>query len=301
MIATGRAFGPATGPARRTTLEVRVTAPVFAAVMLAALLHAGWNALVKTCRDTHLAMTAVVLGQLTLALPVLAIVPWPARESWAWLGCGLGLHLGYQLFLLTAYRIGDLGQVYPLARGSAPLVVTFVSVLFLGERLAPLEILGVGVIAAGILGLGIERGGADRRAVFFALGTGMFIAAFTLVDGIGARLSGSPVGYFAVNCLGNAALFGALVETLRAGTLGRLRAEGLRPLLLGGPAAFVAYAITLWAFTQAPIALVAALRETSIAFALAIGVIVIGETAGRGRILAAGTTLAGAILLRIAA
>jgi len=275
---------------------------VFLAVLAAALLHAAWNALVKHGADKHVAMTALVLGQLPVAVPALAVVPFPAAASWPWLGFGVLLHVSYQLFLLAAYRLGDLGQVYPLARGSAPLFIALVSVGLLGVTLAPAELIGIGVIVAGILMLGLGRSvRGDGRAAAYALGTGAFIAAFSLVDGAGARLSGSPVGYFAVNCLLNAAIFAALVSRLRPGTLAQIPRSGLRPLLIGGPAAFVAYALIVWAFTQAPIALVAALRETSIVFALIIGALVLGETPGRVRLAAAGLTLAGAMLLRLAA
>lgn len=273
---------------------------VFLAVLAAALLHAVWNALVKHGADKHVGMTAIVFGQVPVALLALAIVPLPDRASWPWLGIGLSLHIGYQLFLLAAYRVGDLGQVYPLARGSAPLFITLVSVGVLGVVLVPLELVGIGIIVAGILGLGLG-GAGDGRAARLALGTGAFIAAFSLIDGTGARLSGSPVGYFAVNCLGNAAIFGAVVARLRPGTLRRLTGEGMRPLVLGGPASFVAYASIVWAFTQAPIALVSALRETSIVFALVIGSVFLGERPTRGRVIAAGMTLVGAILLRVAA
>jgi drug/metabolite transporter (DMT)-like permease len=237
-----------------------------------------------------------------VALAALAVVPLPARESWPWLGFGVLLHVSYQLFLLTAYRFGDLGQVYPLARGSAPLFIAMVSVGLLGVTLAPAELLGIAVIVSGILMLGIGRlGGGDGRAAAFALGTGAFIAAYSLVDGAGARLSGSPVGYFAVNCLANAAIFTSLVSRLRPGTLAQVPVTGWRPLVIGGPASFVAYSLIVWAFTEAPIALVAALRETSIVFALAIGAVFLGETPGRTRILAAGMTLVGAVLLSLAA
>jgi drug/metabolite transporter (DMT)-like permease len=279
-----------------------VSTEVFLAVIAAALLHAVWNALVKHGADKHVAMTAIVLGHLPVALPVLAFVPFPARESWPWLGFGVLLHVSYQLFLLAAYRFGDLGQVYPLARGSAPLFIAIVSVGLLGVALAPLELLGIGVIVMGMLLLGFVRlGDGDGRAAAYALGTGAFIAAYSLVDGAGARLSGSPVGYFAVNCLSNAAIFTTLVSWLRPGTLAQVPVAGWRPLVIGGPASFVAYSLVVWAFTVAPIALVAALRETSIVFAMAIGALFLGERPGRVRILAAGLTLVGAVLLRLSA
>lgn len=276
---------------------------VFLAVLAAALLHAVWNALVKAAPDKHLGMTAVVVGHLPAAALAVAALPWPAPESWPWLGFGILLHVGYQLFLLGAYRIGDLTQVYPIARGSAPLVVAFVSVAFLGVTLVPLELAAILVITCGIMSLALVRrqdGLRNGPAALLALGTGGFIAAYSLVDGTGARLSGSPVAYFAVNCFGNAAIFLTLMAVIRPGVISALPRAGLRTVLGGGTASFVAYALVVWAFTQAPIALVSALRETSIVFALLIGVLLMGERLDLAKVASTTLTLLGAALLRVA-
>jgi drug/metabolite transporter (DMT)-like permease len=276
---------------------------VFLAVIAAALLHAVWNALVKGSADKHLGMTAVVLGQVPAALLALAVVPTPAPESWPWLAIGIALHFGYQFFLLLAYRAGDLTQVYPIARGSAPLIVAAVSLGFLGVALAPLELLAVLVIGAGIMSLSLVRrqdGLRNPRAAALALTTGGFIAAYSLIDGTGARLSGSPVAFFAWIGLGNAALFAALIAAIRPGVIARIPSRGMRAFAIGGTASFVAYAMVVWAFTQAPIALVSALRETSIAFALLIGVTVLGERLDLARVASTMATLLGAALLRLA-
>ena len=164
---------------------------VFIAVLVAALLHAVWNALVKGGADKYLSMCAVVLGHMPLALLVLPFVPIPAAASWPYLLGGIGLHLGYQFFLLHSYRSGDLTQVYPIARGSAPLLVAVVSVLFLGVVLQPLELLAIATIAAGILSMSLVRrkdGLRNLHAARLALVTGGFIASYSLVDGLGARL-----------------------------------------------------------------------------------------------------------------
>ena len=167
---------------------------VFLAVIGAAVLHATWNALVKGGADKYTGMAAVVLGHLPLALMSLAFVPAPAPQSYGYLLVGILLHAGYQLFLLQSYRVGDLTQVYPIARGSAPLIVALVSVTLLGVALAPLEILAILIIGAGILSLSLTRkadGLRNGKAALFALGTGVFIASYSLVDGIGARLAGT--------------------------------------------------------------------------------------------------------------
>jgi len=280
-----------------------LSTPVFLAVIAAALLHAAWNALVKQGADKHLGMTAVVLGHVPIALVVLPVVPFPAPESWPWLLAGLLLHTGYQLFLMMSYRIGDLTQVYPIARGTAPLLVAGISVAFLGVHLAPLELLGVLTIGAGIMSMSLVRqrdGLRNRHAALLALATGGFIAAYSLVDGTGARLAGTALGYFGWASIGNAAVFASLMALTRPGLLTQVFRRGKRAMILGGGASFVAYSMVIWAFTQAPIALVTALRETSIVFALLIGVFLLGERLDLAKVASTMVTLLGGALLRLA-
>ena len=280
-----------------------MSTPVFLAVIAAALLHAAWNALVKQGADKHLGMTAVVLGHVPIALVVLPFVPFPAPESWPWLLAGLLLHTGYQLFLMMSYRIGDLTQVYPIARGTAPLLVAGISVAFLGVHLAPLELLGVLTIGAGIMSMSLVRqrdGLRNRHAALLALATGGFIAAYSLVDGTGARLAGTALGYFGWASIGNAAVFASLMALTRPGLLTQVFRRGKRAMILGGGASFVAYSMVIWAFTQAPIALVTALRETSIVFALLIGVFLLGERLDLAKVASTTVTLLGGALLRLA-
>ena len=282
-----------------------MTPTVFLAVLLAALLHATWNALVKGGSDKHASMTAVVIGHVPLAVAVLPFVPLPDAAALAWLAAGIGLHLGYQLFLTAGYRAGDLTQVYPIARGSAPLIVAAVSVGFLGVVLAPAELLAIGLIAAGILSLGLVRrsdGTRNRRAVTMALITGAFIASYSLVDGIGARAAGTALGYWSWAALGNAALYCAWIAVTKPALLGRTARDGrlMRMGLFGGSASYLAYALVVWAFTHAPIALVTALRETSIVFALLIGVFVLRERLDLAKVASTMVTIVGAGLLRYA-
>ena len=282
---------------------------VFLAVLLAALLHATWNALVKGGADKHAAMAAVVIGHVPLALAAFPFVPLPAVEGLPWLLAGIALHLGYQLALVAGYRAGDLTQVYPIARGSAPLVVAAVSVGLLGVALSGAELLAVGLIAAGILSLALVRrsdGSRNPRAVAMALGTGAFIAAYSLVDGMGARAAGTALGYWTWAALGNAVLFAVWTATARGrsgrGLLRRLPRDRalLRLGLFGGGASFLAYGLVVWAFTLAPIALVTALRETSIVFALLIGVGWLGERLDLAKVASTMLTIVGAGLLRFA-
>jgi len=274
---------------------------VFVAVMGAALLHAAWNAAVKGRTNKRLAMGAVVIGHVPLALIAVSLVPLPAPEALPWMVASLSLHLGYQLFLIRSYEIGDLSQVYPIARGSAPLIVAVVSVAALGVHLGGAEMLAIAIIALGIISLATVRradGLRNGRAAGMALVTGMFIAAYSLVDGYGARISGSPVGFFAWVALVNAPLTALYLAARYPGTLRNMATTGRVTLIFGGAASFVAYAIVTWAFTQAPIALVTALRETSVVFALMIGVFFLKERLDLAKVLATATMLGGAVLLR---
>ena len=280
-----------------------MTTTVFLAVLCAALVHAGWNALVKGGADKRVNMSGVIVGHLPASLLALALAPAPDPASWPYLLAGMACHFGYQIFLLNAYRAGDLSQVYPIARGTAPLIVAAVSVLFLGVVLAPLELAAVTIIALGLMSMALVRqsdGTRNLPAARLAVITGCFIAAYSLVDGLGARVSGSPLGFYAWLGTLNALIFAAYMRITAPGVLTQMRVSGKRVFWVGGTASFVAYAIVVWAFTQAPIALVTALRETSIVFALGIGVFFFGEKINLSKLLATFATLSGALLLRLA-
>ncbi len=276
---------------------------VFMAVIAAALLHAVWNALVKGGGDKRLAMCAVVAGHVPLAIIALCIVPAPDPASWPYLLGGIVLHAGYQIFLVRAYNSGDLTQVYPIARGSAPLIVGLVSVTVLGVTLAPLEMLGIAAIAAGILSIALVRqtdGQRNPAAARLALVTGCFIASYSLVDGLGARVAGTSFGFYSWLALGNAAIFLGYMLRVAPQTIPGLWGSARVAFVVGGSASYAAYAMVVWAFTQAPIAMVTALRETSIVFALLIGVVFLKEPMNLLKVVSTMTTLFGALLLRLA-
>ena len=271
------------------------------AVIGAALLHASWNALVKGGADKRVSMGAVVLGHVPLALIALPFVPLPATESLPYLAAGIALHVGYQLFLMNSYRTGDLTQVYPIARGSAPLLVALFSVTVLGVHLDRLELLAILVIGTGILSLALVRradGLRNGRAGLMAMMTGVFIASYSLVDGLGARLAGTSLGFYGWLTIGNALIMAGFLAATAPGTLRAIATRGRGVFLIGGGASFVAYALVTWAFTQAPIALVTALRETSIVFALLIGVVFLKERLDLVKVFSTATTLLGVVLLR---
>jgi drug/metabolite transporter (DMT)-like permease len=275
---------------------------VFCAVLAAAVLHAVWNAIVKGGSDKQLSMAAVMLGHVPFALVAVAFSPLPAPESLPYLLAGIALHFGYQTFLMYAYQVGDLTQIYPIARGSAPMLVAGVSFLFLGVTLQPVEWLAVLVIGIGILSISITRRGDGQRnpqAARLALVTGGFIASYSLVDGLGARAAGTAFGFYGWLALGNAVLVVAYLAIKSPAHLRALPRDGKRVFLIGGSASFIAYALVIWSFTQAPIALVTALRETSIIFALLIGVFFLREKLSLGKVLATAITLFGVALLRL--
>lgn len=271
-------------------------------VLIAATLHASWNFLIKQQEDKHISMTAVVLGHTPFALAALLFSPFPEFEALPYIIIGALLHTGYQLFLLYSYRIGDLSQVYPLARGVAPLIVASVSVAFLGVRLDLLELSAICVIASGIMCLALVRrsdGFRNYHAAFLAITTGGFIAAYSLVDGLGARIATTSLGFYGCLSILNAIFFTIIIRFLRPGVLKTVIFRNYKLALMGGSASFIAYALVIWAFTMAPIALVTALRETSIIIALFLGVFVLKERLDLLKVIASMVTLLGAGLLRI--
>jgi drug/metabolite transporter (DMT)-like permease len=286
-----------------TSAERKVTTTVFLAVVLAALLHATWNSLLKGSADKQVTMLAIALGHVPVALLMLPFAPTVDMAALPWILAGVALHLGYQLFLTAGYRLGDLTLVYPIARGSAPLIVTAFSIAVLGLSFTRLELSGVGLIAIGLASLSIVRradGMRNPRAVVMALGTGMFIASYSLVDGIGARVAESALGYWIWAAIGNAVLLSLWNVATKPRVLTALTSSRSVMVtgLLGGSASFLAYGLVIWAFTQAPIALVTALRETSIVFALLIGVGILKERLDLAKVVSTIVTISGAVLLR---
>jgi len=276
-------------------------AGVFVVVLLAALFHATWNAFVKADGDRLLFMGVMAGGSGLAALATTPFLPLPAPESWPYILASILLHQCYSLSLLLAYRHGDLSHVYPLARGSAPLIVAALSLTLVGEALSGQGLLGVGLIGLGIMSLALTRGAqklGNPLAVGFALGTGCFIAGYTLVDGLGARLAGSAHGYAAWMLGLEWIPFVLFVAVRRRGSaLSALPRIWKRAFVLG-LMSVAAYWAVIWAMSVAPIALVAALRETSIVFAVLFGVLFLKERLSLARLAATLAMLAGSVLLK---
>ena len=278
-----------------------MTNGIVAAILFAALLHAGWNALIKRRdQDALTASIGIAVGAALISLCVLPFVAAPAPASWPFLAASAVPQIAYYLLIAKVYRGSDLGLAYPVMRGTAPLFVTAVNALLFGESLSPLGLLGVGCICGGML---LIAGGRLRQSdagvtVLTALGIALVIAAYTVLVGAGVRRSGSPAGYTLwVFLLTGAALTGWAM--LRRPQIHQsLRTDFWIPLG-GGGASLLSYGIALWAMTKAPVAAVAALRETSILFAALISMVVLREKATWNRIVAAMLLTAGAVAIRL--
>jgi drug/metabolite transporter (DMT)-like permease len=275
---------------------------VFLAVLAAALLHAAWNAIIKTGASRVGAMVILSVSEIAIGLAVSSTRPLPAGPILFWLAASGVFHLIYKTFLTFAYEHGDLSRVYPLARGTAPLAVLLIGALFLGEHVHPVEAIGILVLGGGILALasGVIFSSESRRLVPYAFGAAIGTAGYTMVDGFGARVAGDGPGYVGWLFVVDGCTYLALMLALRGRTivppLGRDWLWGA----IGGAASYGAYAIAVWAMTVAPIPLVAALRETSILFAVLIGWIVFGERMTPGKWIAVALIVAGVVLTRLA-
>jgi multidrug transporter EmrE-like cation transporter len=274
---------------------------IFALVLGAALLHASWNALVKTGGDpfVRLAVVNVVAG--LCALPAVFVVPVPAIASWPCLFASIVIHHGYYLALAYGYRHGDLSHVYPIARGIAPPLVALVAWMFAGESPGALGLLAILVISGGILSLALADDGrlSSFKPLGFALATGLTIAGYTLADGLGGRRAGDVFGYIAWLFVIDALPFTLLVGYRYRARLGAALERAWRPAAAGGVLAAAAYGLVIWAMTRAPMAQVSALRETSVIMAALIGTRLLREPFGTRRILAASLVAVGVLLLQL--
>ncbi|MEW2553695.1 EamA family transporter [Streptomyces zhihengii] len=275
-----------------------MTPLVVAAVLVAAVTHAGWNALAHRIKDQLVAFTLIAGGAAVMGAVMACFAPLPAAGAWPYLVVSALLHVGYQALLMRSFSLGDFGQMYPIARGTAPLVVTVAAALFVGERIGGWQLAGVAIASAGLVGVALWgiRGSGRRphwAALAAALATGVSIAAYTVVDGVGVRASGTPTGYIAWLMILEGVLIPAYaVATRRGALLAQLRPHAARGLL-GAAMSIVAYGLVLWAQTRAPLAPVAALRESSIIAGAAIGALLFKERFGAPRVIAAGLMVVG--------
>ena len=274
---------------------------VFIAVIFAAFLHATWNGMVKSHEDKYVAVASIVLGHVPASLIIIYFMPLPTLESLPYIITSAFIHQGYQWFLLTAYRYGDYTKVYPIARGSGPVIVTIVSLLFLGVILSRYELIGIVIVSIGILSLSFQNSEAlrNKKAIFFALLTGLFIGLYSMIDGYGARVSMSPLSYIGFSFILNALMFPFFLKFMDQPNITKRVFHKAKSLfIIGGTFSYIVYAIVVWSFTKAPIPLVSTLRETSIIFALLIGTFFLKERFTILKSISIFTIFAGVIFLK---
>ncbi|MFJ3047344.1 EamA family transporter [Herbaspirillum chlorophenolicum] len=273
---------------------------VIGLVLAAALLHASWNALLKSSADRLASLSLMTIGAGIAAIPLVLWRPLPDPASWFCIILSGILHTGYNLFLIRAYKIGDFGQSYPIARGSSPLLVALGAAVFAGEQLGIYTAIGIALVSVGIVSLANLRSIGNREhlsAPAAAFATGAFIAAYTVTDGIGARQAGDSISYagwlFVLDSIPLALIY--LYKHRRSPIALGERDTWLS--LFGGVMSLLAYGIVIWAVTLAPMGMVSALRETSVLFALLIGWIFLGEKLTLRRVLSCVVIAAGAVVL----
>ncbi len=277
-----------------------MTTSIFFIIMFAAVLHASWNAILKGGDDKRLQMTAIVVGHLPFAPIAIYFAPPLDLACWPNLALGAIFHLGYQYYLVESYKKGDLSQVYPIARASAPLLVTLISSIFLNVNLNFSDYLGIIIIALGlIVSSGIYKLKIPTGAVGSALITGLFISAYSLSDGYGGRIGNSPIAFYAWLTVINGFVWLIYIFITSPSSLPKLIGPAKGSLIIGGSASYLAYSLIMYAFSKAPIAVVMALRETSIIFAILLGVLFLNEKITTPKLFGTGLTLIGVVILRL--
>jgi drug/metabolite transporter (DMT)-like permease len=274
-----------------------------ALVLLAAFLHAAWNALVKAGHDRLVVLTLANGTGVLIALAMTPFVPLPLPASWPFLAASIALHTGYYFFLIRAYRVGDLSHVYPMARGLSPILVAILAAIFAHEIPPPWGMVGVVLACSGIMSLACEGGfpwRGDRRPLAYAAGTAVFIAAYTLADGMAVRRAGEAISYIVWLMFLDGIPILCFTAYVRRRQLGAALSANWRAGCVTGTLQFGAYALVIWAMSVGSMASVSALRETSVIFAAFIGAVMLKERVGWLRIAAAILVALGIVLMRVA-
>lgn len=272
-------------------------------VLGAAFLHAFWNFLVRGTDDKALGMAAVMFGHLPLAFLGLLYVGLPSADSIPYVFVSAVLHLGYQVFLLNAYRFGGLTEVYPVARGASPLLITLFTILTVPGVLKVLEVIGVVMVSGAIMVYGIvqyRHKTVGSPGIFLAFVAGFFIASYSIVDANGARITQSALSFYGASTIVNAVLLALYMSLFHSNVLGRIYRDALFTFIVGGNASYLAYYAVLWACLSAPVAVVSSLRETSVLFAIAFGAFLLKEKITTFKMSIIFTIFCGVVLLRLA-
>ena len=247
---------------------------VFLIILLATVMHAVWNGMVKKHPDKVVAVSGIVFGHVPVSIIAIILLPAPSVDCIPYIIASALIHQGYNWYLLSSYKIGDLTQVYPIARGFGPLVATIISILILGLVLDNLIILSICLICLGIMILGIfdQRSKKNSKIIQYSLFTGFFIGLYSLVDGYGARVSQSAITYMSWSFILIAFLFPIVLKIKKQENIFKnVMSRGKQIFWVGGTLSYIIYIIVVWGFTKAPIPMVGALRETSIFFSIFIG------------------------------
>jgi drug/metabolite transporter (DMT)-like permease len=282
-------------------LDPSATLPpaVTLAVLAAAVTHAAWNAIAHGIKDQTLAFALIGVGGIVAAIPLIIVAAVPRSASWPYLLASVAVHVFYVLLLMQCYRLGEFSQVYPLARGVSPPLVTILAAVFVHEHLALPQVAGVVIVSAGLAALVFGGGRPGKAAFLAAVGTGLTIAAYTTVDGVGVRLSASPDGYIAWLILLESLCVPMFALARRRDVLLKQPPRVLLSGLAAGALSLLAYGLVLWAQTRGALAPIAALRETSVIFGAIIGALVFREPFGRTRITATVIVVGGILLLNV--
>ena len=277
-----------------------MSAAIFTIILFAALLHAVWNAIVKVAPDKTLSAILVAISGATISALIVPMLPQPAPAAWPFLAISTVLQVGYYALVASAYRAADMSLAYPLMRGLAPLIVAAVTAFALGDHLTAPAWIGVVLVSVGVVATALgARGSGNGRGALFAIGNAVVIAAYTISDGLGVRASNAPVAYTMwLMILTALPLIVWVIVFRRDFPRYARRYAGLG--FVGGLATLTSYGLALWAMTLAPVAVVAALRETSILFGTAIAALVLKERVTPARLAAIGLIAAGAVALRLA-
>ena len=275
---------------------------VFIIILMATILHAIWNGMVKKHPDKVVAVSGIVFGHVPLSIIAILILPAPSSDCIPYIIASALIHQGYQWYLLSSYKIGDLTKVYPIARGFGPFVATIISIFFLGLEINNFIVLSICLISFGIMFLGFfdQTKLNNLKVIQYSLFTGFFIGLYSIVDGYGARVSLSAITYISWSFILNSLIFPIVLKLKKEqNILTRVFNEGKKMFWIGGSMSYVIYIIVVWGFTKAPIPMVGALRETSILFSIIIGYFFLNEKITSTKIISILFIIVGVIGLKL--
>ena len=275
---------------------------VFVSIILASILHAIWNGMVKNHSNKVIAVSAIMFGHVPASIIAVIFLPSPSPDSLPYIIISAFIHQGYNWFLLTSYKIGDLTKVYPIARGFGPIVATIISVFFLGLVISKISIFSVTFICVGIMIVGLFGYNAinNLSIIRYSLLTGFFIGLYSVIDGYGARISLSAISYMSWVFILSAVMFPVLLKFQKYNNIYKdVFNEGKYIFWVGGFISYIVYAIVVWGFTKAPIPMVSALRESSIVFAIFIAYFFLNEKINLTKIISIILIFVGVVGLKI--